>query len=265
MADQFLTLLDNIAAAKTERPVRGEYVTDALSGKRPARLKIERDGATGTVAVYRAGRPNPYAPKKEADTDAQVFVGDASTRQFTSVMDYVAWSNWNWLVEVGEDGGGVIVMQGATAGFAIANDGGKARIDFATESDTGDGSTTAFTLVMDYDHWNDELSQYFDLVVTVDGTEQTEDTDYTLDDNSGALRVTFTTAPANTLAIVYNFIPKSDVRIKLFNLTVETVLADGANQHVDKEIVTDDYVWGVTTGGTVSNTRAIVEPGATRR
>lgn len=261
MPDLFLSLAAAFGTSSaTRKPKFGYKVNQELSGGKPAILRIQRGGVAtpaGNVTIYGANVSNPWANrantslfKQRADvTDANLVAADY---QFLSAIDYAAFSNYNWLVQLDEFERQIVEI-GATLGAQISSGtGAKARIDFTAETDTGDGSTTVFDLAADY-----ELLTHCNLQVKVNSVVQAASA-FTLSDNAGKIRITFTAAPTNTHPINYQLYPKPNKQFGLSLVTPATVKAAGVAPMVYEEMVTKDVHWLATGAGVTGTIDAMI-------
>lgn len=120
-------IVADLAQDETTTPAAGP---DQRTGTRnPVILRVQREGVTGTVAVYGADLPGKGSANynKIKATAAQTVDTD---------ITYAAFSNYNWIVKRN----GVILTQAASPAdlteFAVADNSGVARITI------GDGTPT---------------------------------------------------------------------------------------------------------------------------
>jgi hypothetical protein len=260
-----MILADNFSTSSaTKKPQLGRNLHHNLRGGMPVRLDIKRGAVAtpaGAVTIYGANVPNPWANRSNSNlfrqrsdvTDANLV---ASDYQFLSTLDYVAFSNYNWIALLDEFAE-LVVEIGATLGAVITSGTGtKARLDFTAETDTGDGATLAFTLASDYN-----LLDHCNLQVQVGGVVKTKDTDFVLSEGAGGKTlVTFTAAPANLAAINYQLYPKPSKTFGLAFVTVATLKAAAIQVQVDEEIVSRDAMWLGTGAGVTGTITANIKP-----
>lgn len=259
---------DLTTASKTTTPVLVRRINENLRGAMPAIARVARDGVQGNVTVYGVNLPNPWANR----ANTQAFLGNganaasggsntvtlaATDYQFTSLLTYVAVSNNNWILLM-DDNAEYVAPPGAAVGFTVSNPSGAiARLDFGTQTLSGDGATLPFTSTLD-----GGMLTYCDLVVKVTGAVKTITTDYAVTIVGGVAVVTFVVAPPNVASnIVLQLVPKKGVRFGLIYAPSPTTLVPtGTNMQYYDEIVCKDAVWVVTDAGTHDKTDVTILP-----
>lgn len=125
-----------VAAATILPVIMGDHRID---GGMPVELEIARSQSQdassgvpdddGTVAVWGADLPSAFL-----QSSAERHLGVAAQTVYDSNLDYVAFSNYNWIVTVD----GTLIEQGAGAGkFQVSDNSGSARITFGTAQAAG--------------------------------------------------------------------------------------------------------------------------------
>lgn len=260
---------DLTTASKTTTPVLVRRINENLRGAMPAIARVARDGVQGNVTVYGVNLPNPWANRANTQcllgTGANAASGGSNTialaltdYQFSlDTLPYVAVSNNNWIVLL-NDVDEYVVPPGAAIGFTVSNPSSTiARIDFGTQTLSGDGATTAFTTTLD-----GGMLTYCDLVVKVTAAVKTITTDYALTIVAGVIVVTFVAAPPNVASnIVLQLVPKKSTRIGvIYAPNPKTLVPTGTNMQFYDEIVCKDAVWVVTDAGTHDKTDVSILP-----
>jgi hypothetical protein len=236
-------------------------ISPNLRGAMPALLRWNRGGVAtpaGSLTVHGANWPNPWANRANSNlfkqrttvTDANLVVGDY---QHLSNIPFAAFANYNWIAVLGEFTR-LPVEIGATLGAVITSGtGAMARLDFTSETDTGDGATTVFDLAADFD-----LTTHLAIQVKVNAIVQAASA-FTITNNAGKIRITFAVAPGNTLAIIYQFYPKAGKEFGLSLVTPVSIVAAGVVPNGTQEITTKDLHWIVTGAGVTGSIDAAIE------
>ncbi len=232
------------------------------------------DAPLGTVAIWGANVPNPWAGRPLTNvfrgrtvadgtgiavTDANAAAGDYTLQ--TNIA-YAAFSNYNWIV-IGNETEQIVLVQGATnGGFGVTDVGGFACITFSLRTVAADSVTTTFDLAgLPYDLYSNGV---VGLQVTSNSVAQVLTTNYTvsstLDATSGELvtRVTFLVAPTAGNVTIRPYL-KANAQVGVAKVTPVAIKAAATNVAVNEEIVTRDASWAVMAAN-AGPTLAVIEP-----
>lgn len=110
--------------------------SERLKSRNPALIRIDRAGATGTIAVRGIDLPSTN-PGLDDSVNGELHKSDGSTLIIDTGIDYEApdTSLYNWIVTIGPGGEAQTVLTGAGAAaagvsVAVTDNSGKARITF---------------------------------------------------------------------------------------------------------------------------------------
>lgn len=244
----------NVVSVRFQNETGGTL--DIASGTLSAKV-YKANSASATV--WGANIPNPWANRANTNafrqrtdvTDANLVAADY---QFLSDLDFVTFANYNWFALLDEFEELVTEIGTSLGGLITSGTGAKARLDFTSEAKTGDGATTVFDLLADF-----SLLTHCNLQVKVNSVIQAT-TAFTLTDNgSGKIRVTFTAAPGNTLAIAHQLYPKPGKSFGLAKATPVSLKAVTTAPLVVEEIISKDAMWLATGAGSTSPIHASVQ------
>lgn len=250
-------LVDHSSGAFVAGPFDTKRAGDQrVSEQKPITIEVNKTSTAGTgISVVGASFGNP----KAGAAYTAWLRGNGISNQFDGLpLDYESPTN-KYIVRLGGFDGLILPWSNAFAtakNFTITNGSGGCDLDFAYETDTGDGSTKVFTLASDY-----AMLAYGDYKVTVNGVTKVKDTDYTLDSNSGKTRVTFVSAPAGAAAIVYSFIPAAGMDIEVYHAPaaiqqtlVTTTETNGVLHHMEVGARSQTFLWSIGTSSTPDTT-----------
>lgn len=287
-SDFLLPIAENLASNITTRPINAKRFNSKLAGGKPCLLNIRRDGViAGTIAIFGVNLANPWRSNEVPANPNSLAVG-VSQQQLTGVgkgdgatltfnfpgIPFVAFANFNYLVEMGFYDRFPLdqTVAGVSTGFAVANHGdGTTDLTFGTQTLSGDGATTVFTVAATTDlifpttqvrNPANQVGRYFAPIVKISGVTKTEGVDYTWTAGATALAgliLTFTVAPANAANnITVAFAPAVGIEFGV-SFVVPVALRAASSDSAKQEISGKDRYWAVGAGGP-NATDIYVEP-----